>query len=229
MDAIAHSLQDLIVDLGYWGLFFLIVLESTAVPVPSLLVMPFAGFLASQGHFSLPAILAINSVAAMVGSSLSYWFGAAGGKRLLLRYGRWILIRPEDIARTEQFFEKYGARTIFIARFVPVIRHIISIPAGIARMNLAKFLPLTFAGATIWGGGLMVLGYQLGANWENVVRTWKKFDILVAGVVVLTLIFLAVRFLRKRRLARTSDPAAHTSAPAGNDRLDPDVDRKTPS
>ncbi len=228
MEAIAHSLQNLIVDLGYWGLFFLIVLESTAVPVPSLLVMPFAGYMASQGHFSLPAILAINSAGAMVGSTASYWFGAAGGKRLLLRYGRWILIRPEDIARTEQFFEKYGARTIFIARFLPVVRHIISIPAGIARMNLAKFLPLTFAGASIWGGGLMILGYQLGENWQGVVRTWKKFDLLFAGVIVLTLVFFAVRFLRKRRLARTSEPVAHTSAPAGNDLLDADVDRSSP-
>jgi membrane protein DedA with SNARE-associated domain len=228
MDAIAHSLQDLIRDGGYWFLFFLIVLESTAVPVPSLLVMPFAGYWASQGHFSLPAILAVNSAGAMVGSGASYWFGAAGGKRLLLRYGRWILIRPADIERTEQFFEKYGARTIFVARFLPVIRHIISIPAGIARMNLAKFLPLTFAGATIWGGGLMILGHQLGANWESVVRTWKKFDLLFAAVVVLTLVFFAVRFLRKRRQARNGDPVAHTAAP-GNDPVDADVERNIPS
>lgn len=229
MDAIAHALQDLIVDLGYWGLFFLIVLESTAVPVPSLLVMPFAGFLASQGHFSLLGILAVNSAGAMVGSSLSYWFGLAGGKRLLMRYGRWILIRPEDIARTELYFEKYGARTIFIARFLPVVRHIISIPAGIARMNLAKFLPLTFAGATLWGGGLMILGHQLGANWEGVVRTWKKFDLLFALVVLSLLVFFAVRFLRKRRQAKASELAAHTTAPAGNDRVGADVDRSTPS
>src|SRR5687768_9708922 len=105
------------------------------VPVPSLLVMPFAGYLAGTGAFSLPAILAINSAGALVGSGLSYWFGAAGGKPLLLKYGKYILVRPEDIEKTHTFFEKYGARTIFVARFLPVIRHIISIPAGIARMR----------------------------------------------------------------------------------------------
>jgi membrane protein DedA with SNARE-associated domain len=216
MDAIAHTIQELIVDLGYWGLFLLIVLESTAVPVPSLLVMPFAGYLASRGYFSLPAILAINSAGALVGSGLSYWFGAAGGKPLLLKYGRWILVKPADIERTEQFFARFGARTIFIARFVPVVRHIISIPAGIARMRLTTFFGLTFAGATLWGGGLMVLGYQLGANWETVVKTWKKIDLFVAAVIVISIVYLAVRFVRRRRaLTHATEP--HTGPPTSAD------------
>ncbi|MCA9674648.1 MAG: DedA family protein [Kofleriaceae bacterium] len=212
MDAIAHHLQDLIRDLGYTGLFVLIVLESTAVPVPSLLVMPFAGFLASQGHFSLPAILAVNAAGALVGSGLSYWFGAAGGKPLLLRYGKYILVRPEDIQKTHDFFEKYGARTIFVARFLPVLRHIISIPAGIARMRLPTFFGLTLAGASIWGGGLMVLGYELGANWEHVVMTWKKVDVFVGAMTVLLLVVFAVRFVRKRRSRAAATPE-HTPAP----------------
>lgn len=209
MDAVAAWLQELIRDLGYWGLFVLIVLESTAVPVPSLLVMPFAGFLASTGHFSLAAILVINAAGAATGSGLSYWFGAAGGKPLLLKYGKYLLVKPEDLDRTHTYFEKYGARTIFVARFLPVVRHLISIPAGIARMRLAPFFALTIAGASLWGGGLMVLGYQLGANWQGVVRTWKKIDLLVAVLIVLTLIILAVRFLRKRRerLNGTTDAA----------------------
>jgi membrane protein DedA with SNARE-associated domain len=215
LDAIAEAIQGLIRDdLGYWGLFILIVLESTAVPVPSLLVMPFAGYLAGTGAFSLPLILAINSAGALVGSGLSYWFGAAGGKPLLLKYGKYILVRPEDIEKTHTFFEKYGARTIFIARFLPVIRHIISIPAGIARMRLLPFFALTFAGATLWGGGLMVLGYQLGENWEGVVRTWKKFDLLIAVTFVVVLIYLAVRFIRNRRRTQR---ASHTGAPSERD------------
>jgi membrane protein DedA with SNARE-associated domain len=199
MDAIAHTLQDLIRDLGYWGLFLLIVLESTAVPVPSLLVMPFAGYLASAGYFSLPAILAINSAGALVGSGLSYWFGAKGGDALLRKYGKYIFVKPQDLDRTHAFFEKYGARTIFIARFVPVIRHIISIPAGIARMRLGPFFGLTLAGASIWGGGLMILGYELGQNWESVVKTWKKFDLVIAFAIVIAIVFFAVRFIRTRR------------------------------
>jgi membrane protein DedA with SNARE-associated domain len=215
LDAIAEAIQGLIRDdLGYWGLFILIVLESTAVPVPSLLVMPFAGYLAGTGAFSLPVILAINSLGALVGSGLSYWFGAAGGKPLLLKYGKYILVRPEDIEKTHTFFEKYGARTIFVARFLPVIRHIISIPAGIARMRLLPFFALTFAGATLWGGGLMVLGYQLGENWESVVKTWKKIDLFVAVTFVVVMIYLAVRFIRNRRRTQR---ASHTGAPSERD------------
>jgi membrane protein DedA with SNARE-associated domain len=215
LDAIAEALQGFIRDdLGYWGLFILIVLESTMVPVPSLLVMPFAGYLAGTGAFSLPAILAINSAGALVGSGLSYWFGAAGGKPLLLKYGKYILVRPEDIEKTHTFFEKYGARTIFVARFLPVIRHIISIPAGIARMRLLPFFALTFAGATLWGGGLMVLGYQLGENWEGVVRTWKKFDLAIGVTFVVVMIYLAVRFIRNRRRTQR---ASHTGAPSERD------------
>jgi membrane protein DedA with SNARE-associated domain len=206
MDSIAHWLQDLISgDSGYLVLFLLIVLESTAVPIPSLLVMPFAGYMASRGDFSLPAILLINAAGATTGSGLSYWFGLRGGKAALLRWGKYILVKPKDIEKTEVYFQKYGARTVFIARFLPVIRHIISIPAGIARMPLPKFFGLTLAGASLWGGGLMVLGYELGDHWEGVVKTWKKFDLIVAGVIVATLVLLGIRFLRKRR--------AHTPSP----------------
>ena len=216
MDALAHTLQDFIRDLGYWGLFVLIVLESTAVPVPSLLVMPFAGFMASKGVFSLPVILLLNSLGAATGSGLSYWFGAAGGKKLLLRWGKYILVRPADIEKTEAYFAKHGARTIFFARFLPVVRHIISIPAGIARMPLGKFFALTVAGASIWGGGLMILGYVLGENWEGVVKTWKKFDLIVAFAMVAGLLFLGIRWFRRRRAAVRA-AQAHTGAPPDTD------------
>jgi membrane protein DedA with SNARE-associated domain len=213
MDGVAHWLQDLISgDLGYLWLFVLIVLESTAIPIPSLLVMPFAGYWASKGHFSLPLCLLVNAAGAATGSALSYWFGAAGGQKLLLRWGKYIFVKPADIDKTHAYFDKYGARTIFVARFIPVIRHIISIPAGIARMPFGKFMLLTVAGATVWGGGLMVLGYELSENWEGVVKTWKKFDLAIAGVIVVTLVVLGIRFLRKRRAA-----AAHTPSPAENE------------
>jgi membrane protein DedA with SNARE-associated domain len=204
LEQIAHLVQDLIRDMGYVGLFVLIILESTMVPVPSLLVMPFAGFLASQGDFSLPAILAINSVGALVGSSLSYWLGIAGGKPLLLKYGKYVLVRPADLEKTEIFFERHGAWTVFIARFLPVVRHLISIPAGVARMRLPAFLFQTFLGATAWGGGLMLVGYILGSQWERVAKVAKRVDLVVAGIVVLTLVFLAVRFVARRRSQRSA-------------------------
>jgi membrane protein DedA with SNARE-associated domain len=204
LDAVAQSVKDLIDSMGYGGLFLLIVLESTLVPVPSMLVMPFAGYLASRGTFSLPAILAINGAGALTGSLLSYWVGAAGGKPLLLRYGKYVLVRPDDIRKTEEFFARHGAWTVLIARFLPVVRHLISLPAGIARMRLSLFALQTFIGAMIWGGGLMIVGYQIGANWESFSKSAKRIDLVFAALVVLIIVTIAVRFLLKRRAARAA-------------------------
>lgn len=204
LDEIAQAVRQVVLDLGYPGLFILIVLESTMVPVPSLLVMPFAGYLASQGDFSLPAILALNSAGALTGSLLSYWLGAAGGKPLLLKYGKYVFVRARDLERTEQYFARHGGKTIFIGRFLPVVRHLISIPAGIARMPLAPFLTLTFLGASIWGGGLMIVGYELGSRWESVVTKAKRVDLVIAGGVVLVLLAITIRFMIRRRRERAA-------------------------
>lgn len=212
LEDIAHAVQDLVRDVGYPGLFLLIVLESTMVPIPSLLVMPFAGFLASRGDFSLPVILVINSAGALTGSTLSYWLGAAGGKPLLLRYGKYLFIRPKDIEKTEAYFARHGGKTIFIGRFLPVVRHLISIPAGIARMPLPQFLTLTFLGATLWGGGLMVLGYQLGSNWEAIAAKAKRVDLVIAGLIVLAILALAVRFVLRRRREQATPKNTETSS-----------------
>jgi len=202
LEDLAQTVRDIVLNLGYPGLFVLIVLESTMIPIPSLLVMPFAGFLASQGAFSLPVILGINSAAALTGSLLSYLLGAAGGKPLLLRYGKYVFVRAKDIEKTEQYFARHGGKTIFIGRFLPVVRHLISIPAGIARMPLPHFLTLTFLGATLWGGGLMVLGYELGSRWESVATKAKRIDLIIAVGVVLVILALSIRFVLRRRRDR---------------------------
>jgi len=214
----ARWVQGLIADLGYPGLFVLIVLESTMVPIPSLLVMPFAGFLATEAGgrslgldgplFSLWLILVINSTAAITGSLLSYWLGRAGGKPLLLKYGKWVFVRAKDIERTEAYFQRHGGATVLIARFLPVVRHLISIPAGIARMPLPKFLTQTFLGSTIWGGGLMVLGYVLGSQWEDVATKLKRIDLVIAGLIVLAILALGIRFVIRRRRERKPQGAA---------------------
>ncbi|TMQ03201.1 MAG: DedA family protein [Deltaproteobacteria bacterium] len=180
-------------------MFLLITLESTLVPIPSEIVMPFAGFMASQGEFSLPVILVINSVAAVVGSGLCYWIGVVGGKPFLVRYGKYFLVRQHEIARTEAFFARHGNKTILIARFLPGIRHVISVPAGVARMPLRGFFVQTFLGATIWGGALIVLGYYVGANWETFARPLKHIDLLIAAILVLALVALGIRFVVRRR------------------------------
>jgi membrane protein DedA with SNARE-associated domain len=201
LESIAQSLKDFVATVGYPGLFLLVMVESTVVPVPSEIVLPFAGWLAADGKMSLPLVLVVNSAGALVGSGLSYWFGAAGGKRLLLRYGRFIFITPADIERTEAFFARRGRVTVLVARFVPVVRHIISIPAGVARMPLGAFLLQTFIGATVWGSFLVMLGYELGEKWESVAKQLKQADLAIGVVIVVAFVALAVRFVVRRRRA----------------------------
>jgi membrane protein DedA with SNARE-associated domain len=204
LDHLATFVQDFVLRVGYPGLFLLITLESTLVPIPSELVMPFAGILAARGEFSLPVILVINSTAALLGSGISYWIGAAGGKPLLLRYGKFALIRARDIELTERFFARHGKATILIGRFLPVVRHIISVPAGIARMPLAAFFTQTFIGSTIWGAILIVLGYHFGESFLATARELKHVDLIIGVVIIGVLTALAIRFVVRRRRERTS-------------------------
>ena len=187
---------------GYPAVFLFIMLESTLVPIPSEIVMPLAGFMASKGEFSLPVILVINSVGALVGSGICYAIGVVGGKPFLVNYGKYFLVREHDIARTEAFFAKHGEKTILIGRFLPVIRHVISVPAGIARMPLPGFFLQTFLGSTIWGGVLILLGYYVGANWEVFSSTLKRVDHVIAAILVLALVALGIRFVVRRRRER---------------------------
>jgi membrane protein DedA with SNARE-associated domain len=200
LESFAHWIQSVVVMLGYPGVFLAITLESTLVPIPSELVMPFAGYLAARGDFSLPVILVINSVGALLGSGLCYWIGVVGGKPFLTKYGKYFLVRQHEIEKTEAFFAKHGKKTILIARFVPVIRHVISVPAGIARMPLRAFFVQTFIGSTIWGGALILLGYYVGANWETVATALKRgVNLIIVAIVLLGLVALGIRFMVRRR------------------------------
>jgi membrane protein DedA with SNARE-associated domain len=204
MHEFAEFLQSVVVKLGYPGVFLLVTLESTLVPIPSELVFPFAGYFASKGIFSLPVLLVINSAGALLGSGIGYWIGAAGGKPFLLKYGKWFLIRRHDIEKTEKWFANHGKATIFIARLVPVIRHIISLPAGVARMPLKDFFLQTFLGSTIWGSFLILLGYYLGEHWEEVANKVKQFDLVIGVIIVVAIVGFSVRFYVKRRRERVN-------------------------
>jgi membrane protein DedA with SNARE-associated domain len=198
LQQIIDFVQHIVRDMGYPGLFVLIMLESTLIPIPSELIMPFAGYLAHTGEFSLPVILVINSAAALVGSGICYWIGVAGGKPLLVKYGKFMGVRKKDIERTETYFARHGKATIFIARFLPVVRHIISVPAGIARMPLPPFFLQTFLGASIWGTVLMMIGYELG-NWAVIAEKLKHVDLLVGVAIVAVLLTVSIRFVLRRR------------------------------
>lgn len=184
---------NIIQSLGYFGLVILMALESMVVPLPSELVMPFAGFLASQGKFSFIYVVIFSTLGSIIGSLISYYIGKYGGNPLVLKYGKFLLLDANDLEKTEKWFGKRGERTIFISRFIPVVRHLISIPAGIGKMNIWKFIVYTAFGAAMWNAFLTYLGYVLGENWESM----RKYSEYISIAVVIFLIIACAFFIRR--------------------------------
>lgn len=182
---------------GYYGACFLMMLESMIFPVPSEAVMPFVGFLVWDGRMDLELALFATSLGSVTGSLLSYAIGYYGGRPLVLKLGKYLLLNPEDLHRTEIFFhQRKGIVTVFIGRFIPVIRHLISIPAGTGRMPLLPFVLSTLTGATLWNGFLLWLGMALRENWNIVQRYSHIIDIVV---VILTIICIVIYLRRRKR------------------------------
>jgi len=177
---------------GYSGACFLMMLESMVFPVPSEAVMPFVGFLVADGRMDPGLAIMATSLGSIVGSLLSYALGYYGGRPLVLKLGRYLFLNPGDLNRAEIFFHKReGTVTVFIGRFIPVIRHLISIPAGTGRMPLPPFVLSTLAGATLWNSFLLWLGMVLRENWSLVQRYTHVLDIMVVVLgVVCVVIFL---------------------------------------
>ena len=189
--------------LGYAGVFFLMVLESMIFPIPSELVMPFAGFLIATGEMNWWLVILFSSLGSVCGSLLSYYLGRAGGNRIVLKYGRYLFLDEEDLLKTEQWFARKGEITIFIGRLIPAVRHVISIPAGIGKMKVGKFILYTLLGATLWNAFLAYLGFLLGKNW---VMVKQYVDVISTPIIILLLItgiYVVYRHVRKKKEKRT--------------------------
>ncbi|MBV9120192.1 MAG: DedA family protein [Chloroflexi bacterium] len=184
---------------GYLGVVVLMALESCCIPIPSEVILPLAGFLVAQGKFTFWVAALAGSVGGTIGSCVAYGIGAAGGRPLLLKYGRYILISEHDAARADRFFEFHGDVTAFVSRLLPVVRTFISLPAGITRMNFPKFVIYTFAGSLIWSLVLVYVGQVLGQNWIEVREFLQRFDYLIVAVIVLAIVFYIYRHLQRRQ------------------------------
>ncbi|NLP12524.1 DedA family protein [bacterium] len=186
--------------MGYWGAGLLMALESMIAPLPSEAVMPFVGFLVADGKWNLWASVLSTSLGSLSGSLISYYLGYYGGKPLVLKVGKYLLLDRHDLEMTETFFNKRsGVWTLFISRFIPVIRHFISIPAGIGRMPIGSFVIVTIIGATLWNSFLLYLGLKLRENWHVVQKYSHQIDIgVVLFLVVLMGWFIHSR-LQKRK------------------------------
>jgi membrane protein DedA with SNARE-associated domain len=177
---------------GYWGACGLMVLESMIAPVPSEAVMPFVGFQVADRKWNLWLAILATSCGSIIGSLLSYYMGYFGGKPFVLKVGKYLFLNQRDLAKTEAFFQnRQGIFTVFVGRFIPVIRHFISIPAGIGHMPLGPFLLVTFVGATIWNTFLLICGMKLREQWTVVQKYSHQIDIVVIVVILAGLAWFA--------------------------------------
>ncbi|MBP6855842.1 MAG: DedA family protein [Candidatus Pacebacteria bacterium] len=169
--------------LGYWGVFFLMVLESANIPIPSEVTMPFAGFLASQGKLSLWWVITIGALGNLVGSLISYWCAQwIILFRLKSRFLR-VLIPDAALERAQQWFDRWGDGAAFFSRLLPVVRTFISLPAGLARARLGRFSFFTFVGSLIWSALLTLAGFWLGEHWHDITPYLHIFSYAVAGIL----------------------------------------------
>ncbi|HVX86304.1 MAG TPA: DedA family protein [Phycisphaerae bacterium] len=193
---------------GYSGAAGLMALESMILPVPSELVMPPVGMLVHQGRFALGPAMAITSLGSLVGSLISYYAGYFGGKPLVLKAGRWVFLNQHHLELTERWFHRWGGGTVFLSRFIPVVRHFISIPAGTARMNIVKFMLYTVVGATLWNSFLLWIGWKLESQWETVLKYRTPIDVSVAASLVVVVVAWFWLHMRRPRPEATGGSAA---------------------
>jgi membrane protein DedA with SNARE-associated domain len=195
----------LITSSGYLGIFFAMFVEGIFTPIPSELIMPFAGYLASTGELSFVPVIIVGSLGATLGSTVAYFLGRKLGRPFLDRYGRYLGLDKDSLDKADAWFAKWGKYGILIGHSIPVIRSIISFPAGITRMELKTFVPFTFLGATVWNTVLVTAGYFLGEYWIRFAETLDGWDVVIIAVLVVAYIVYLVHHRRKHRSSSSSD------------------------
>jgi len=206
---LADWVTDVIDKLGYVGVALLVALENVFPPIPSEIILPFAGFVARDGGATLPGMILAATIGSIAGALVLYgiaaWIGPDRLDRFLIRNGKWFRLTPADVRRAETWFDRHSDRAVLICRCVPLVRSLISIPAGFRRMNLARFLVLTTLGSLAWNSALVVAGYVLRDNWEDVepiigVLQW----IVIALILVAIVWYVWSRFLSPKARAAAS-------------------------
>lgn len=189
---------------GYFGVGLLMAIESAAIPLPSEIIMPFAGFLVSEGRFSLFGVALAGGIGSAVGSAITYGIGRYGGRPFVERYGKYFLVSKHDIEISDRFFARFGGMSSFIGRLLPVVRTFISIPAGIAKVNFFKFVLYSFLGSVFWSLFLAYFGMKLGSSWMTFRETYHWIDYIIAGIIVIGGIWWVIRHIRAIKAEKQS-------------------------
>jgi membrane protein DedA with SNARE-associated domain len=198
---LAAAIVATISSLGYLGIVALMAIESACIPLPSEIIMPFSGYLVSTGRFDLWLVATAGAIGCNLGSTIAYTVGYYGGRPLVERWGRYILLSRRDLDTVDRFFARFGSVTVFLCRLLPVVRTFIALPAGIARMPMGKFQLYTFIGSWPWCFALAYVGEQLGSRWDSdpeLRATFHRFDAVIVGVMLLLVVWYVVRHWKHR-------------------------------
>ena len=191
---LANFVIQTISNAGYLGIFALMTAESALIPIPSEIIMPFSGYLVSTGKFNPVFVIIVGSFGNLVGSLVAYIIGIKLGREIILKYGKYIFLKKSHLDWTESFFKKYGDGSTFVSRLLPAIRTYISLPAGIAKMNLKKFALYTFVGSIIWSTMLTYVGISLGQEWVKI----RHYSDYIDGLVIIGIIIFIIIIIKKR-------------------------------
>lgn len=178
-----YAVHVVIGDLGYAGIMLMMAIESANIPLPSELVLPYAGYFVQQGRMNLHLAAWAGAIGCVLGSVPSYWLGLRGGRRFLARHGRWLLLSPSDLEASERWVSRYGDWAFFLCRMLPVVRTFISLPAGVLRARFAPFVAFTFLGSLIWSYALVYAGVVFGRHLDAFTRLWHRFDATIMAVL----------------------------------------------
>jgi len=186
IETLSNFIISVIEQLGYAGVFVGMTLESVGLPIPSEVIMPFAGYVVWEGGLTLIGITVAGTLGCLAGSLIAYYIGLWGGRPLLERYGKYVLISKRELDLADKWFEKYGDRAVFVSRLLPVVRTYISFPAGIVNMDVKKFSLYTVLGSLPWCFGLAYIGVLLGPHWEDIKGLFRYLDIaVIVGIIAL--------------------------------------------
>ncbi|MCI0355073.1 MAG: DedA family protein [Acidobacteria bacterium] len=183
---------------GYLGIVILMAIESACIPLPSEVIMPFSGYLVYAGRFNLWWVATAGAIGCNVGSVVAYEVGYYGGRPLVMKYGKWILLSQTDVDWADRFFARHGSAAVFLGRLLPVIRTFIALPAGIARMPRVRFHVYTFAGSWPWCFALAWLGMKAGENWRYLGKYFHQFDVVIGAVLLAGAVWFVWSHLKHR-------------------------------
>jgi membrane protein DedA with SNARE-associated domain len=201
LSSLSNWITRTIADHGLLAVFGLMLLESACIPVPSEVIMLYAGYLVSVGKLGLIAAVVAGVLGNLAGSVIAWWAGSVGGRELILRYGRYVHVTEARLAPVDRWFERYGERTVLISRCLPIVRTFISLPAGIAKMPLRRFALYTTVGCIPWVLALTLLGDAVGKNWDTLHSRLAFLDYAIAAAIVVGIAWLAARWRRSLHAA----------------------------